>query len=230
MSQAQPLFPVRFAPPWPFIPGARYEESPGSTALRRAGVLWATRAHDLAPGGDLRGCYRYALHRTWNAQARVLLALGMNPSTATADEDDPTVRVLEGYARRQGYGALWIGNAAAYRSAFPAAVGEARARGADIVGPRNAEVLRALVRHELLPDVLACWGAAPELRQECAAVYQLVAELAPSRTYVLDLTASGQPRHPLRGGTSNPLRRLWPDPVLQEHAAATVAGSVPESP
>ena len=44
--------------------------------------------------------YRWALWRTWNVNKGRVVFIGLNPSTATETEDDPTVRRCIGFARR----------------------------------------------------------------------------------------------------------------------------------
>lgn len=38
------------------------------------------------------GCYRYSLSRVWSESQRQLTAIMLNPSTADAAQDDPTIR------------------------------------------------------------------------------------------------------------------------------------------
>ncbi len=44
------------------------------------------------------GEYRYRLHRTWDVKKSMLAFVMLNPSTADATNDDPTVRRCLGYA------------------------------------------------------------------------------------------------------------------------------------
>lgn len=51
-------------------------------------------------GATLSGCglYRYHLWRRWDTGPSVMWIM-LNPSTADADEDDPTIRRCVGYAK-----------------------------------------------------------------------------------------------------------------------------------
>ena len=49
------------------------------------------------------GTYRYSLTREWAEGPRLLFVM-LNPSTADAEADDPTIRKCIGYAQREGFG------------------------------------------------------------------------------------------------------------------------------
>jgi hypothetical protein len=66
------------------------------------------------------GVYRYRLDRVWGAGPRVLFVM-LNPSTADATQDDPTLRRCLGFARDWGYGSLTVANLYAYRARGPQA-------------------------------------------------------------------------------------------------------------
>lgn len=68
--------------------------------------------NQLVPSGlEWRGAwfspdrrYRTELRRTWDPEAPWVLFIGLNPSKAGAVDDDATVRLWRGFARRWGYG------------------------------------------------------------------------------------------------------------------------------
>lgn len=78
--------------------------------------------YQIETGARFSPCekYRYALWRIWNKQLPALGFLLLNPSTATADKDDPTVHRCGERARLLGYGAVYVANLFAYRSTDPA--------------------------------------------------------------------------------------------------------------
>ena len=65
------------------------------------------------------GQYRYWLSRRLSMGERAVLFVGLNPSTADATKDDPTIRKCVGFASRWGYDWLYMGNVHAYRSTNP---------------------------------------------------------------------------------------------------------------
>lgn len=64
------------------------------------------------------GQFRYRLMRRW-APGNLVLFIMLNPSTADADVDDPTIRRCMRFAHAWGYGGLWVGNLFPYRSTDP---------------------------------------------------------------------------------------------------------------
>jgi hypothetical protein len=135
--------------------------------------------------------FRYTLTRTWGIEQK-LCVVGLNPSTATADVNDRTIRRCMDYAKRWGHGGLLMLNLFAYRTAFPSEMWEARARGVDIIGgERNYyDALRGYIDHHCCPIVLAAWGRHGGERGR-AALRQL------PRLHYLALNSDDSPKHPL---------------------------------
>ena len=137
--------------------------------------------------------YRYVLRRQWApAQARhTIMFLMLNPSTATEDVDDPTVRKCRNYARQWGYNTLLVGNIMAFRATDPSLL-----RGiAEPVGPDNLAHLREMLSNK--PRLVCAWGRVPKRFQYAEqAVIQLIRDVG-ATPYVLQLNSSGGPWHPL---------------------------------
>ena len=132
--------------------------------------------------------YRYSLWRKWDASQLAIAFIGLNPSTATEVEDDPTVRRCIGYAKAWGYGAMFMLNLFAYRSTDPRKLREV----ADPVGPENDfEILKAVV--DKSHSAIACWGNHGALYGRGRAVHKMLAH----RLRCFGLTAAQQPKHPL---------------------------------
>lgn len=144
---------------------------------------------DGRTGAVIEGAYRYNLWRAWDvdgAGGRVLF-VGLNPSTADARQDDPTIRRCIRFARDWGYGGLWMANLYAYRATDPKALRTAE----NPIGDRNDHWLLSLARRARL--TVAAWGAWPGPDPHRPAnVMDLLGGL-----HVLGLTAKGEPRHPL---------------------------------
>ncbi len=65
------------------------------------------------------GQYRRWLKRLWQPAAPRLIFIGLNPSRADGQRDDPTLRRLVGFAQRWGYGSLEVLNLFARISPSP---------------------------------------------------------------------------------------------------------------
>ena len=132
------------------------------------------------------GRYRYSLTRRWSRGPRVTWVL-LNPSTADARQDDPTIRRCIDFSRRWGFGALEVVNLFALRTPYP----EVLRAATDPVGPLNDRALRrAIARSDA---VVAAWGAHGALAGRADAIRAAL----PDDALALGLTARGEPAHPL---------------------------------
>jgi hypothetical protein len=138
---------------------------------------------------DRTGLYRYGLSRTWGTGGRRVCFCMLNPSTADAKRNDPTVRRCLGYAQRWGFDELEVVNIFALRSTDPGVLYAA----ADPIGPRSDQAIRrAASRSEM---VVLAWGSHGALGGRGREVVRLVSSVrAP---VCLGLTQAGEPRHPL---------------------------------
>src|SRR3954454_15761859 len=81
------------------------------------------------------GRYRYLLSRQVGPGLRTATFIMLNPSTADATNDDPTIRRCIGFARQWGCGRLAVLNLFAVRATDPAEM----KRADDPVGPENRD-------------------------------------------------------------------------------------------
>lgn len=135
------------------------------------------------------GQYRYRLERKLSplfGHGAVLLLM-LNPSTADASADDPTIRRCKGFAQAWGFERLLVGNLYAYRATNPKDLW----RVPDPVGPDNDSHLRAMASEA---DKIVCaWGRnAKDERIE-----QVLRLLSDRQLYCIALTGEGKPAHPL---------------------------------
>lgn len=65
------------------------------------------------------GKYRYQLWRIWDVSKPMCMFVMHNPSTADANDDDPTIRRCIGFAKSWGYGGIYVGNLTPYRATNP---------------------------------------------------------------------------------------------------------------
>lgn len=137
--------------------------------------------------------YRYVLSRrlkNYGDDHATIGFVGLNPSTATAFEDDPTIRRCKGFAEDLGFGQMLMFNVFAYRSTDPR-----KLLGVydPVAVPDNLAYLRRYA--EFCDTIVVAWGAfldrfPPKIRAETL-------EAIGSIVMCLGTTKSGQPRHPL---------------------------------
>jgi hypothetical protein len=145
------------------------------------------------------GAYRYTLVRRWSfgmAEYRPPAQFIMlNPSTADAELDDPTIRRCVGFARALAAGGIVVVNLYAYRATKPADL----FRAADPVGPEADDYLRHVARRAVLDDapLIAAWGANAKPDRIAQALDVIEHAGARDRLTALGVTAAGAPRHPL---------------------------------
>lgn len=134
------------------------------------------------------GEYRYTLERAWDESLPPVAFVMLNPSTADATEDDPTIRRCIGFARSWGYGGIVIVNLFAIRGADPTII---RMHSAP-VGPENDKhILSAASR---AAEIVCAWGAWGGHLSRDAAVCRM---LAGRKKVSLKRTKDGSPGHPL---------------------------------
>lgn len=144
------------------------------------------------------GRYRYTLVRRWDFGAvsrPPAQFIMLNPSTADAELDDPTIRRCVGFARALDAGGIVVVNLYAYRATKPADLWRAD----DPVGP-DADLYLALVaRRAVLEDapLIAAWGANAKPDRVAEALRVIERSGATDRLTALGVTAAGAPRHPL---------------------------------
>jgi hypothetical protein len=144
------------------------------------------------------GRYRYLLRRTWNAASPRALYVMLNPSTADALQDDPTIRSCVRLAAGLGYGSLEVVNVFAYRATKPDALLSA----ADPVGLQNETHVRAALARCDVP--ILAWGAWPPARAASIYVRNAIRASRPA-AFCFGKTASGAPKHPLYIKSGTPL-------------------------
>jgi hypothetical protein len=122
-----------------------------------------------------------------------LVWIMLNPSTADAVSDDPTIRRCVSFARRWGYGGIDVYNLFALRSPSPRALETAD----DPVGPANDAWLDKTLKAG--GPIIGAWGSCQTAlqRNRAARVREILLNGSLDRILCLGLTATGQPKHPL---------------------------------
>lgn len=130
--------------------------------------------------------YRYSLSRIWDESKSLVLFIGLNPSTADEQDDDPTLRRCIGFAKNWGYGGVCMANLFAYRATQPKDLKLA----SDPIGPDNDEWLVKLTKQADI--VIAAWGNDGAFLNRSSAVQAMIPNI-----HCLKINKSGEPAHPL---------------------------------
>ncbi len=152
----------------------------------------------MSPSGaffsELR-THRYTLWRNWETvfidHPRQLVAfIGLNPSTADENLDDPTIRRCIGFAKQWGYSGFVMLNLFAYRATDPRVM----KRHPDPVGELNDSVIEVVV--EAVGKTVCAWGVHGIHRGRECDVKRLLSRCS-APVHHLGLTRGGSPKHPL---------------------------------
>lgn len=140
------------------------------------------------------GKYRYSLTRTFGGADGRAVFIMLNPSTADATQDDPTIRRCIGFAKAWNCGELVVLNLFAIRATDPAVM----LADADPEGPDNEEHFRRyLAGAQHAETIIVCaWGAHGKHRNQGRKVMGWLQrwDITPE---CLGVTKDGQPKHPL---------------------------------
>jgi len=129
--------------------------------------------------------FRYSLHRIWDYEKPLVMFVGLNPSTANENDDDPTIRRVRRFASDWGFGGFYMVNC------FP------------MVTPKPEELqtvnfdinlMKVKSVSEKCSEVIFTWGNFKEVPEHSAD--EIMAGMFPNAK-CLGKNANGSPKHPL---------------------------------
>lgn len=143
---------------------------------------------------DESAAYRYSLFRRWGDGCSRSVFVMLNPSTADAFKEDPTITRCIRFAQAWGHDELEIVNLFALRSTDPAKLLEAD----DPVGPRNDYYIGRACQSA--SRIVCAWGAHKAVRGRDAEAWR--SSIVGASNYLagifcLGTTQCGHPKHPL---------------------------------
>lgn len=142
------------------------------------------------------GQYRYSLRREWSNGGRIVLFIMLNPSTADAEVDDPTIRRCIALAKRWNFDALEVVNLFAWRATDPRQLSKC----ANPIGEGNNEaIMKAAERSS---QIVCAWGANAYAKPMALRVKALLNHLP---LWAIKMNADGSPKHPLYAKTESNL-------------------------
>jgi len=130
------------------------------------------------------GRHREYLWRIWDKSKPKLMFIGLNPSTANADSDDPTIRKITSICKHNGFGGFYMLNLFTFISTDP-----------KLLNVKNGNIDRAnenlLVISDFCESIVMAWGNFSVMGRD-----DEVKKLFP-KALALKVNKNGSPKHPL---------------------------------
>lgn len=197
-------------------------------------MLYIATRNGIKCTAELDGNYRYSLTRTWGT-GRALIVIGTNPSKATHEIDDATIRVLMGYGREKlKCGELLMLNMFGWRATSPAELKRATNSGIHTIGELNHfEHLKLRILEK--PEdsvVIAAWGT-PGMERGFDFCRYMGRQFCEQRLKAIAVNKDGSPHHPLRVSLTGNLHpypgedAFWVSPLRQLDRPAAQAVTSP---
>jgi|TARA_B110000240_G_C13247954_1_gene346121 hypothetical protein len=156
----------------------------------------------MVKSAELSNCrtYRYSLSRIWDKSKPYVLFIGLNPSIADENTDDPTIKRCVDYARRWGYGGLKMANLFAFRATLPSDLKKAR----EPIGLDNDNYIKELSKDAAI--TIVAWSDDGLYLNRFEDVLKII-----THPMCLHINKTGQPSHPLYQ-----LKTLLPKPYIYD--------------
>jgi len=129
---------------------------------------------------------RFVLWRVWDNSLPKVMFIGLNPSKADEEDDDPTIRRVTRFAKDWGYGGVYMLNLFSFVTPYPADLQRSSAK--DI----HTNSIRLIEFAEKAEMVVFAWGNFKEARERS----DIMAKEFPN-AMALKINKNGSPRHPL---------------------------------
>lgn len=145
--------------------------------------------------------YRFYLRRRWDPKLPHITFIMLNPSTADAFKNDPTVERCQVRATKLGFGSFAVANVFAYRSTQPNAI---TLPNVEPIGVRNDDWI--MFAAEEAEKVMVGWGNHARFNHRGDNVLGMLDEKG-IQLFCLGQNKGGCPVHPLYQAYEKPLRR-----------------------
>ncbi len=152
------------------------------------------------------GKYRYVLWRKFKSSGPRVMWNLLNPSTADAENDDPTIGRVTYFSKREGAAEAFVVNPFAYRATKPSEMRKMAGIDCDVYGRENIDhILTVFGTADLC---IVGWGNGGEF-QDAGRKLMKILECANEKRKIpikcLGVTKQGHPKHPLYISNSQPL-------------------------
>lgn len=143
--------------------------------------------------------YRYALGRTWDSNRPRICFIMLNPSTASETKDDNTIRKITAFAKKWGYGGLFVVNLFGLRATNPKMLYVE----SNPIGQGNDEAIETAVF--ACKAVVVAWGQHGKHMDRAAYVCKMLRKFK-VKPLCLRVAKNGMPYHPLYIPLDTPLQ------------------------
>jgi hypothetical protein len=145
---------------------------------------------DEGSGAIFSDCrrFRYILWRIWNKDLPLIMFIGLNPSQANEDDNDPTIRRVINFAKKWSYGGVYMLNCFPIVSTDPSALENVQSfEEEDLL---NMKYL--LDAGKKCKEIIFAWGTFKEAAERGKSIAGYF-----SNGKALIINKDGSPRHPL---------------------------------
>jgi len=136
------------------------------------------------------GKHRFTLWRFWREPRSLVAFIGLNPSTADATQNDPTIHRCQKFAEQWGFDGFYMLNLYSLRSTDPKGL-----KCEDFTRTENIEAVMRICRRREVREIVLAWGVDGCDGEHLAETLRLSPQVEHPRC--LGKTKDGYPRHPL---------------------------------
>lgn len=131
--------------------------------------------------------YRYVLARLWDETKPNVICIGLNPSTANEETDDPTIGRLTNVLMNLNFGGFYMMNLYALITPKP----ELLFNVSDAIGENDKWLINKL---EVVDKVIFCWGGFKGIEHRVKKVKEIIPKNIPVQCF--GKNKDGSPWHP----------------------------------
>ena len=130
--------------------------------------------------------HRYVLIREWDPNKPPIMMVSLNPSTADEKINDSTIRRCIGFAKRWGFGKLFVTNLFSFRATFPKDLFDCGYP----IGDKNDYWIKKLSKSVNM--VVLAYGNHGKFRNRHDEILKMI-----KNPYCIKISKTGMPMHPL---------------------------------
>ena len=130
--------------------------------------------------------YRYLLIRGWDLNKPSLMIISLNPSTADEKRNDPTITRCLGFAKKWGFGKLFVTNLFAFRATLPRNLFVSH----NPIGDKNDRWIRKVSKK--VDKIVLAYGNHGKFKNRHDEMLKII-----KNPYCIKKTKTGMPQHPL---------------------------------